>query len=176
VSSTRTPPPKAKDQSPHLEHVQHDGPSWEHARRYEAYPTIKTRAGFGGIGGVPGLPRVAILAGALGIAALALFFLPALLGVGGGGGGASPSPSATAQVTAPPSPTPEPAPTAQTYTIKEGDTLSKIAKRNDITLDQLLAANKDTIKDPDRISVGDEIIIPLPVPDEVSGASESVAP
>ena len=92
-------------------------------------------------------PRVAILAGALGIAALALFFLPALLGVGGGGGGASPSPSATAQVTAPPSPTPEPAPTPQVYMIKEGDTLSKIAKRNDITLDQLLAANKDTIKD-----------------------------
>jgi LysM repeat protein len=125
---------------------------------------------------MPGLPRVALLAGALGIAALALFFLPALLGVGGGGGGASPSPSATAQVTASPSPTEEPAPTPQTYVIKQGDTLSKIAKRNDITLDQLLAANKDTIKDADKISVGDEIIIPVPVPDEVSGASDSPAP
>jgi LysM repeat protein len=173
VSSTRTPP-KTRDQTTHLEHVQHDGPSWEHARRYEAYPTIKTRAGFAGM---PALPRIAVLAGALGIAALALFFLPALLGIGGGGGGASPSPSSSAQVSASPSPTAVPEPTPQVYVIKEGDTLSKIAKRNDITLDQLLAANKDTIKDPDRISVGDEIIIPVPVPDEVSGGSvESIAP
>ena len=87
------------------------------------------------------------------------------------GGGAVPSPSATAQATASPSPTEEPAPTPQTYVIKQGDTLSKIAKRIDITLEQLLAANKDTIKDADKISVGDEIIIPVPVPDEVSGAS-----
>ncbi len=172
VSSTRASS-GSKAASPQLEHVQHDGPSWERARRYEAYPTIKSRPGFGAM---PGLPRVALLAGALGIAALALFFLPALLGVGGGGGGASPSPSATAQVTASPSPTEEPAPTPQTYVIKQGDTLSKIAKRNDITLEQLLAANKETIKDPDKISVGDEIIIPAPVSEEVSGASESLAP
>jgi hypothetical protein len=173
VSSTR-PASRSQDKSPHLEHVQHDGPSWEHARRYEAYPTIKTRSGFGGM---PGLPRVAILAGALGIAALALFFLPALLGIGGGGGTASPSPSATPRVTASPSPTTVPEPTPQVYVIKEGDTLSKIAKRNDITLDELLAANKETIKDADKISVGDEIIIPVPVPEDVSGGSlESIAP
>jgi LysM repeat protein len=59
--------------------------------------------------------------------------------------------------------------------IKEGDTLSKIAKRNGLTLDQLLAANKDTIKDPDLIAVGDQIIIPLPVPDEVSGGSPAAS-
>ena len=47
----------------------HDGPSWESARRYEAFPTIKTRAG------LPGIPRVAVWAGAIGIAALTLFFL-----------------------------------------------------------------------------------------------------
>ena len=170
VSSTR-PAGRSQDKSPQLEHVQHDGPSWEHARRYEAYPTIKTRTGFGGM---PGLPRVALLAGALGIAALALFFLPALLGVGGGGGTASPSPSATPRVTASPSPTAVPEPTPQVYVIKEGDTLSKIAKRNDITLDELLAANKETIKDPDKISVGDEIIIPVPVPEDVSGGSEEI--
>ncbi len=125
VSSTRSAGRSQDKASPQLEHVQHDGPSWEHARRYEAYPTIKTRSGFGGM---PGLPRVALLAGALGIAALALFFLPALLGIGGGGATPSASPSATPRVTASPSATPVPEPTPQVYVIKEGDTLSKIAK------------------------------------------------
>ena len=145
---------------------QHDGPSWESAKRYEAYPTIKTRAG------LPGIPRIAVWAGALGIAALALFFLPALLGVGGGGTGASPSPTTTAAVaTASPDPTPVPEPTAQTYIIKKNDTLLKIAKKFDLTLEELLAANKETIKDADKIKVGQEIIIPLPTPDEVTDPS-----
>jgi LysM repeat protein len=124
---------------------------------------------------VPALPRIAVLAGALGIAALALFFLPALIGIGGGEGGASPSPS-TAVATPTPSPTPEPLPTPQTYVIKSGDTLSKIATKFDVTVDQLLEANKDTITNPDRISVGDEIIIPVPVPEEVPGASAEDEP
>jgi LysM repeat protein len=155
VSSTRT---RAQ---------QHDGPSWESAKRYEAYPTIKTRAG------LPGIPRIAILAGALGVAALALFFLPALLGVGGGGGtGSSPSPSRSAAVaTASPAPTPIPEPTAKTYTIKSGDTLLKIAKRFNVTVDELLAANKGTIKNKDKIQVGVTIVIPVPTPDEVTDPS-----
>jgi LysM repeat protein len=145
---------------------QHDGPSWESAKRYEAYPTIKRRAG------LPGIPRIAVWAGALGVAALALFFLPALLGIGGGGTGASPSPSKTAAVaTATPDPTPIPEPTAQTYIIKKGDTLLKIAKKFDLTLEELLAANKERIKDADKIKVGQEIIIPLPTPDEVTDPS-----
>ncbi len=145
---------------------QHDGPSWESAKRYEAYPAIKTRAG------LPGIPRIAIWAGALGVAALALFFLPALLGFGGGSTGASPTPSMTAAVaTASPSPTPIPEPTAQTYTIKAGDNLSKIAKKFNLTVDELLAANKDTIKNPDKIKVGQEIVIPVPTPDEVTDPS-----
>jgi LysM repeat protein len=145
---------------------QHDGPSWESAKRYEAYPTIKTRAG------LPGVPRIAVWAGALGVAALALFFLPALLGIGGGGTGATPSPSKTAAVaTASPDPTPIPEPTAQTYIIKKNDTLLKIAKKFDLTLEELLAANKDTIKDADKIKVGQEIIIPLPTLDEVTDPS-----
>ncbi len=41
-----------------------------------------------------------------------------------------------------------------TYTVKPGDTLSKIATRNGMTLAQLLQANPQ-IKDPNRISVGD---------------------
>jgi nucleoid-associated protein YgaU len=43
-----------------------------------------------------------------------------------------------------------------------------------VSLDALLAANKDTIKNPNRIRVGDEIIIPLPETEEVpSEASAS---
>jgi LysM repeat protein len=170
VSSTRAERERERDRAPQRERVQSDGPSWEQARRSEAYPTIKTRAG---LGGLPSLPRVAVLAAALGVAALALFFLPALLGIGGGDEDASPSPSATnAAVTPLPSPTPEPEPTPQVYVIKTGDTLSKIAREFGLTLDQLLEANKDTIEDPDLIAVGDEIIIPIPPPDEVPGGSE----
>ncbi len=145
-----------------------DGPAWESHRRLEAYPQIKTRVG------MPALPRVAVLALALAVAAVALFFLPALLGIGGGGGDptTSPSPSAPA-ATATPEPTPIPAPTQQVYVIKEGDTLSKIASDFGLTVDQLLAANSETITDPNRIAVGDEIIIPAPPQDEVDGGSPS---
>jgi hypothetical protein len=38
-------------------------------------------------------------------------------------------------------------------------------------VDELLAANKDTIKNKDRIKVGQEIVIPLPTPDEVTDPS-----
>ncbi len=145
-----------------------DGPSWERQRRYEAYPTIKTRAGLSGVT----VPRIAVLVGALAVAAIALFFLPALLGVGGRDPASSARPSVSAAPpSASPSPTPIPEPTAQTYTIKSGDTLSRIARANGLTLDQLLEANKDTISNPNRIAVGDVIIIPLP-PDD-GGASPS---
>ena len=36
-----------------------------------------------------------------------------------------------------------------------------------MTLDALLEANKDRISNPNRIKVGDEIIIPVPVTEEV---------
>jgi LysM repeat protein len=151
----------------------HDGPSWENARRYEAYPSIKTRAGLSGISGVP---TIAILAGGIVLAAVILFFLPGVLGVGrDGGSGAVPtaSPSSSAEESAAPSPTPIPEPTPTVYTIKTGDTLSKIARKFNVSLDALLAANKDTIKNPNRIQVGDEIVIPLPETDQVPAESSS---
>ena len=46
-----------------------------------------------------------------------------------------------------------------TYTMKPGDTLSRIAMRNGVTLAQLLQANPQ-VKDPNRISVGDVINLP----------------
>ncbi len=144
------------------------GPAWEGVRRSEAYPTIRSRAN------MPGLPRLAVLAGALGIAALALFMLPALLGIGGGGtpgGSSSPSrPVATPSAEI----TPVPAPSAQVYVIKQKDTLSKVAKRFNITIEELLAANPD-IKNPDKISIGQQIIIPLPAGDGTA-PSASAAP
>ena len=132
------------------------GPSWERLRRSEAYPTIKSRTG------LPGLPRAAVLGGALAIAALALFMLPALLGIGGvkPSGSASPSASGPA-VTATPGNTTPAAPTPQVYIIKNKDTLSKIAKMFGITLAELLAANP-AIKNPDKIALGQQIIIPPP--------------
>ena len=132
------------------------GPDWERPRRYEAYPTIRTRVG------LPPIPRIAVMAAAVGIAALALFFLPALLGLGGGNqASSSPTPSAAPSRSI--EPTPIPAPTPIVYTIKKGDTLSKIATANGLTLAELMAANPD-IKDPNKIVEGQQITIPAPQP------------
>jgi hypothetical protein len=149
------------------------GPAWERMRHYETYPPIKTRSG------MRGAPRVALVAGALGIAALALFMLPALIGIGGGGSSASASPSATRPVsTASAAPTIAPGPSQLTYTIKKGDTLSKVANKFHVDLADLLAANPD-IKDPNKVSLGQVIIIPTAgagSPAATAKASGSAAP
>jgi len=54
-----------------------------------------------------------------------------------------------------------PSPTPIVYIVKTGDTLSKIAKAYGVTLDALIAANKATLPDPDKLQIGDELIIPL---------------
>jgi murein DD-endopeptidase MepM/ murein hydrolase activator NlpD len=46
-----------------------------------------------------------------------------------------------------------------TYTVKPGDTLSKIAKLNGCSLDQLMKANLQ-ISDPNKIKVGDVLTLP----------------
>jgi hypothetical protein len=165
VSSTRT---SRRERERERERDAVVGPSWERARRHEAYPTIRSRTG------LPVPPRLAILAGALVVAAVALFFLPALLGVGGGGGDnetASPTPSASQGVaTASPAPTAPPAPSSQVYVIKTGDTLSGVATDFGLTLDELLAANPQ-ITEPDKVAPGDEIAIPAKPPDEFTEPS-----
>jgi LysM repeat protein len=93
----------------------------------------------------------------------------------GGGGTTSPTapPSSAAAPSASVAPTVPPAPTPVVYTIKKGDTLSKIATANGITVDELLAANP-AIKDPNKISLGQQIVIPTPSeapPDEVGASS-----
>jgi len=158
VSSTRSAPPRDAI----------IGPAWERSRRYEAYPTIRTRVG------LPQLPRVAVLAVALAIAALGLFFLPALLGIGGGGVGdtATASPSTSQGVaSASPEPSVSVAPSPQVYVVKSGDTISKIAARFGLKPDELCAANKDTITNCDKIAIGDELVIPTTQPDVINDAS-----
>lgn len=57
----------------------------------------------------------------------------------------------------------ETAPAVKMYTIKSGDTLSKIAKReygNANDWRKIFEANQDTLKNPDKIFPGQEIRIP----------------
>jgi LysM repeat protein len=169
VSSTRDRSRERDRERAADERDEHVGPSWEHARRYEAYPSIKSR----GLPNVPQLPRTTVLVGALVVAALLLFLLPTVLNIGGrvASPGASAGPSAAA-ASASLEPTPVPAPTPQIYTVKAGDALARIARQFGLTVEQLLDANKD-IKDPNRIKVGDKIIIPTPPPEEVPAESTS---
>jgi LysM repeat protein len=127
--------------------------------------------------GLPAIPRIAVMAVALGIAALALFFLPAFLGLGGSNPGGGPSPTPSASPPASVEPTPTAVPTPVVYVIKKGDTLSKIATANGLTLAELMAANP-AIKDPNKISEGQQIVIPPP-PGPIGGSaapSGSAAP
>ncbi|MCU0505561.1 MAG: LysM peptidoglycan-binding domain-containing protein [Chloroflexi bacterium] len=138
-------------------------PAWERPRRFEAYPMIKSGGGRAG-GRSRGIPRVLVWAGLLALAALALFLIPPfLLGGGGGEAGASPTPVATAGASAAPSvaPTPVPSPTPFTYTVKAGDTLSGIAAKYKVSVDDMLAANPD-LTDPNSLQVGQVLVIPLP--------------
>jgi len=72
----------------------------------------------------------------------------------------------TAQALAPeavPSPTPTPTPAARTYVIAEGDTLSRIARRFYGSAGQwnkILSANRDVIKNENKLPVGETIKIP----------------
>ena len=55
------------------------------------------------------------------------------------------------------------APQPQTYTIAKGDSLSKIAKKFYGDANQwkrIFEANRDTVKDPDKIFPGQKLVIP----------------
>jgi len=54
-------------------------------------------------------------------------------------------------------------PYTQTYVVKAGDSLSKIAKQyyGDASLyDKIFQANRDVLKDPNKIQVGQKLRIP----------------
>jgi LysM domain len=144
-----------------------DGPDWERPRRYDAYPTIRTRVG------LPRIPRLVGIAALIVVLAVALFFLPSLLNLGGQGGAPAASSSHPPVASASLAPTVPPAPTAQVYTLKHGDTLSKVAAKNGLTIEELLAANPD-IKNPNKVAEGQQIIIPAPSaapPQQVGGSA-----
>ena len=129
-----------------------EGPNWERPRRFEAYPTLRTRVG------MPAIPRLALAAIALAVAALAVFMVPALFfSKGDQAVLASPTPSVAPSASL--APTATPAPTPLTYTVKPGDTLGGIAARYGMTQTQILQANPQ-IKDPNRIAIGQVIVIP----------------
>jgi N-acetylmuramoyl-L-alanine amidase len=71
------------------------------------------------------------------------------------------SPTQTALPTTPATPTPTPTPTApadEVYVVESGDTLSSIAQRFGVTVAAIVEANDLT--DPDRLAIGDELVIP----------------
>jgi nucleoid-associated protein YgaU len=47
-----------------------------------------------------------------------------------------------------------------TYTVVSGDNLSKIGKHYGVTWQQIFEANRDKLDDPDKIQVGQELVIP----------------
>jgi LysM repeat protein len=148
------------------------GPPWERPRRMEAYPSLKTRLGLPALS----LPPILVGVAAVLIAAVALFFLPTLLGVGNPpNGGASPSPtiSPSAEVSGTPAPpTAAPGPTQQVYIVVLGDTMSKIAARFDIPLQVLVDANAASIPDPDVLVPGQELVIPNLAPSALPDAGQ----
>lgn len=152
------------------------GPSWERPKRMEAYPTLKTRIGLPSIT----LPRVAVGLVALVLAAVVLFFLPALLGVGnppgtGGNPSATPGTSVAGSGTLAP-PTATPAPTQQVYVVQAGDTMSRIANRFGVTLQALIDANQGNIPNPDVLEIGQEVIIPTVAATSLPDAGATATP
>ena len=74
-------------------------------------------------------------------------------------------PVPTPTPTPPPSPNPTPnCPGGYLYTVTRGDTMSGIAQRFDLSMQDLLRANPQ-LPDPSRLNVGDRICIPLPIPE-----------
>ncbi len=146
--------------------------------RREAYPTLKTRMGLSGVS----MPPILLGIVAVAIAGLALFFLPAILGIGNApqaSSGASPTPATSGAASATPfEPTAVPEPTLQIYVVQAGDTMSRIANRFGVPLQVLCDVNKAAIPDCNRVPIGQEVIIPATTPTLVpnAGGSPSAAP
>jgi LysM repeat protein len=72
----------------------------------------------------------------------------------------SPTPSSVAEATPALtlSPTPTPTPIPLVYTVQEGDTLSAIAQRYSVTVEEIVSANG--LPNPDILSIGQQLVIP----------------
>jgi LysM repeat protein len=144
-------------------------PAWERPRRFEAYPSIRSRVAF-----PTGVPPLAVAALALVVAALLLFVLPAFF-FSKGTPVASASPTgSSALASASAAPTASPAATPLTYTVKPGDTLTKIANKFKTTQKAILAANPG-LKNANLIAVGQVLNIPTPPPPDVIKSSSGTS-
>ena len=105
---------------------------------------------------------------------LLFVLLLVLLGACEGGAAATPEPTPTpgahflmptpmAPVSAPPHTA---GPEMLKYIIQEGDTLYDIALRYEVSMDDLIRINK--LKDPNNLTVGQELLIPLPLRETVT--------
>jgi LysM domain-containing protein len=160
-----TPPPR------HERRRDPDAPEWERAKPSEVYPTLRART-------LPQLsvPPLLVAVVAIALAAAVLFALPGLLGFGSPSAVSSPSPSPRSSTAAETfAPTPVPQPTQQLYVVQSGDTMSKIAKRFHLALADLIAANAENIPNPDKLQIGDQVIIPVPQPSELPAASPAAS-
>lgn len=173
VPAPRTPSPRDGAKPLPMDAQELFGPAWERPRRYEAYPSLRTRVG---LPSLAGFSRLGIAAVALVIAAVFLFFVsPMLFGLGkhpASQPSTAPSGLASAAPTDTPLPTVAPAPTQFVYTVVAGDTVSKLAARFGVTVNAIKKANPQ-IKNINAIKIGDPITIPVPTAGAVSGASPS---
>jgi hypothetical protein len=136
---------------------------WEGPRRFEAYAATQRRR-----------PPTSVLVGGAAIAfavlLLAVFLLPGALMGGGPASTVTPAPTElTAAITATQAPEratqapdatarPEKTPRRKTYTVKSGDTLTRIAKRFKVRVDALTCYNR--IRNPNNVAVGRTLTIP----------------
>ncbi len=145
-------------------------PAWERPTRLEAYPTLRSRR-------MPNIsfPPILLALAALLLAAVILFLLPGFLGLGSPQAGASPTPvvqsSSGPQGSAGPTLVPEA--TQQIYLVRAGDTMSKIANKFHVAFAALLEANKTNVPNPDKLKIGDQVIIPTA---SLPGASPATSP
>ena len=143
-------------------------PEWERARPLEAYPTLRSRRL-----AELSVPPILVAVVAIALAAAVLFALPGLLGFGKPSAGGSPSPSTPVSTPLPSlPPTAVPQPTPVLYVVQSGDTLSRIAGHFGISLADLIAANADTLPNPNKLAIGDQLVIPAPTASELPAASE----
>ena len=96
---------------------------------------------------------------------------------------APPAPTPTPTTPATETPTATPTPAWLIYTIKQGDTIAKIANLFDIELDDLLIANRLSLEDATRLQIGNQIVLPglfqvtpTPTPTEAAPAPPTATP
>lgn len=89
----------------------------------------------------------------------------------------APSTGSTAPAESPKSEeTEDNAPTYVTYTVKKGDTLGALAKKYGCTVAEIMEANSDLIKKPNRIYVGWQIKIPKAVETGTENTPDAILP